>query len=542
MPRHIIAAALAAALAFAVRALPAHSEETTMTETAAASPLAEYDRPVRPGGVNGQEFWNGRARFFMYAPAFDFRPIDGAARYRFEVVDDLHERHSFEADAPTAALSPVWGSLPTGYVTVTCQALDGDGKALGACGERTFWKSAPFMAGSYPPAARGYAESARMVYRYLLDFPSNRHLRETGEPGTAYAKNYFISEMYAGLIRAMVHYAQIDGADREQAMATARRAADFLLSISEPADAPLAHFPPTYLNAPAQFEGQTMLIYPAVAAKSYLLLGEATGEEKYIQAAVNIAETYLKLQGEDGTWPLRLMAKDGSPAGDNRLLPIDCVIPLMERLHARTGDPRYRHCADRAFAYVENGPLKTWNWEAQFEDTELTAKFQNMGHQDADDTALYLLRRFPGDPRRLAQAEEILRFAEDQFVCWEAPWKGRRLPSDLREGFWSKDTDNWHTPAVVEQFDCRWPIDSCAGKLLVPCLALHRATGDGRWLQKARALADSMTQMVQPDGRLPTWWIQPDHAGNDWHYNMIQSAEALEELDEFLKTTDDKEN
>ena len=178
--------------------------------------------------------------------------------------------------------------------------------------------------------------------------------------------------------------------------------------------------------------------------------------------------------------------------------------------------------------------LKTWNWEAQFEDTALTAKFQNMGHQDADGTAIYLLRRFPGDPARRAQAEELLRFTEDQFICWEAPWKGRRLPSDLREGFWSKDTDNWHTPAGMEQFDCRWPIDSCTGKLLATCLALHKATGEARWLQKATALADSMTQMVQPDGRLPTWWLQPDDSRNDWHSDMIQAVEALEELDEFL--------
>ena len=38
---------------------------------------------VRPGGVNGQPFWNKAARFFMYPPAFDFPPTKTAVRYRF---------------------------------------------------------------------------------------------------------------------------------------------------------------------------------------------------------------------------------------------------------------------------------------------------------------------------------------------------------------------------------------------------------------------------------------------------------------------------
>ena len=44
---------------------------------------ADYLRPVRPIGVDGQPAWNGRSIFFMYPPTFGFAHSDGAASYRF---------------------------------------------------------------------------------------------------------------------------------------------------------------------------------------------------------------------------------------------------------------------------------------------------------------------------------------------------------------------------------------------------------------------------------------------------------------------------
>ena len=40
---------------------------------------AGYEQPVRPGGVNGQEFWNAKAVQFVFAPAFGFSRVAGAA-------------------------------------------------------------------------------------------------------------------------------------------------------------------------------------------------------------------------------------------------------------------------------------------------------------------------------------------------------------------------------------------------------------------------------------------------------------------------------
>ena len=69
---------------------------------------------IRPGGRDGRPFWNGRARVFMYPPAFDFKRVEGAAGYRFIAIDDVHATHQFTSANPTASLAPVWAELPVG--------------------------------------------------------------------------------------------------------------------------------------------------------------------------------------------------------------------------------------------------------------------------------------------------------------------------------------------------------------------------------------------------------------------------------------------
>ena len=43
----------------------------------------EYLDPIRPGYEGRNPYWNGFATKFIYAPAFDFKTIDGAAGYRY---------------------------------------------------------------------------------------------------------------------------------------------------------------------------------------------------------------------------------------------------------------------------------------------------------------------------------------------------------------------------------------------------------------------------------------------------------------------------
>ena len=66
------------------------------------------------------------------------------------------------------------------------------------------------------------------------------------------------------------------------------------------------------------------------------------------------------------------------------------------------------------------------------------------------------------DTGRIAQARELLRFAEDQFVLWEIP----ELAAWRR--FHGKDAwaDAFRLPAVVEQYHYRELIDASAAKMI----------------------------------------------------------------------------
>ena len=495
--------------------------------------------PVRPGGVGGQAFWNGHADWFLYPPSFDFRPVPGAVKYRFTVLDDQHLAKTFEADSPTASLASVWGEVPPGFVSVVCEGIGADGASRGTAGMRTrFWRQAPFKGESaYPAAKRPYADAAAMVYDYLYSRPSTRYLAETGEMDFTYSRNAYPAKMGSAVMSAMVQYARRRPERAAEALDIAKKQGEWLLRHSQPKDAPLAFFPPTYAGdklTAKKYAGECMLMYPVTAANAYLELYDATKDAKWRTAALNIGETFLRLQGEDGTWWLKMREKDGSPIGRNRCFPMNQML-FFEKLYSLTGDSKWRSAADRAFSFVENGPLKTWNWEGQFEDVEPTERFVNLTKHDACSTAMYLLNRYPGDAARLAQARELLRFSEDQFVCWELPCrsdgKGPRYTG--KEKLWvQNDYLDWVVPGVTEQYHCYHPIDSSAAKLIRTYLALYRATGSAEDLAKARTLGNVIVNLQDPDGRIPTHWNKKHFHDRDydWVNCMLAAARALDLL------------
>ena len=233
---------------------------------ARATPAADPDAlvPVRPGGVGGQAFWNGHSEWFLYPPAFDFAVVPGAVRYRFTVIDDQHVSKTFEADAPTASLAPVWGEIPPGFASVVCEGLDASGRTCGTAGSRMrFWRQTPFREGMCPPAKRPYAEAAALVYEYPYSRPSTRHMAETGEMDFTYSKNAYPTKMGSAVVAAMVRYAAMRPDRAGDAIAIAVKQGEWLLRHSQPAGAPLAFFPPTYAGdrlTAKKYAGECMLM------------------------------------------------------------------------------------------------------------------------------------------------------------------------------------------------------------------------------------------------------------------------------------------
>ena len=392
---------------------------------------------------------------------------------------------------------------------------------------------------AYPAAAKPYRDCAKAAFEYMTALPAMTTLVETGEPDNHYQHNAYPSKTHAWHIRAMLAYAKLDPSARAKALRFAAASAEYLATQLEPADAPLAYWPPTYGRKPLKFDprtdgpekgnemvgnepagavryrGEVMLVYPAEVGIAFAQLARETGERRWLDLAARIAGTYLRLRRADGSWPLKLKLATGETVCGNPLVSLR-PLELFEALHAATGERRWKDAADAAFVWLEAHPLRDWNWDGQFEDIRPAKPYTNPTKHNAIDSMMYILRRFPGDRARLRQARDLLRFCEDRFVCWEKP----------------ANHPGWEAPSVLEQYSCFCPIDASAAKMIRGYLAMYRAEGRAEDLAKARTLANTVTRLQKPSGRIPTFWTG-DWAADvryDWLNCMASGALALLEL------------
>jgi maltose/maltodextrin transport system substrate-binding protein len=481
--------------------------------------------PIRAGEPGIRPFWNAYSKAFIHPPAFDFKEIPGAGEYRFTIEGNQeqsnadesarsenspHLTHSWLAPHPWLPLdAAAWDSLAPGYYTLRVEALGADGAPLAApASERRFYRAAVFH-GPYPAAPLDYRKAAGKVYAAVFNMPQVQGWRTSDDPPQGYDLYCYPAKILSSMIRALCRHAAAEPKDAPDALAIARKMADWLIAHSQPPDAPLAHFPPTYWgdrrDVAVKYAGQNMLLYPAHAALAYFDLAEATGNVKYRDAALAIARTYVKLQGADGTWPLKVLEKDGSPVRANRLLPGRYLLGAFDR-----GGADFAAARDRAFAFIEREPLADWNWDGQFEDMDPMPPYQNLQKGVAVDTALRLFKM-----GRNAEALEIVDWCEDQFTVWSDP-------------IHHMDWQHWKTPTALEQYDYYTPIDASMGDMIGAFAAAYRATGDVLYLEKSRALADNITRNQRADGTIPTYFDSRN--GSDWVNCMVYVADRLEYL------------
>src|SRR4051812_47213889 len=107
----LLALALASCRSASVQDRP---DRQTLHQQAVQESLA----PIRPGTPDKAPFWNAQAKQFIWAPAFDFKPVAGARAYRFTVKSESGESHAFEAPEPSASLAPIWKGIPAGPTTI----------------------------------------------------------------------------------------------------------------------------------------------------------------------------------------------------------------------------------------------------------------------------------------------------------------------------------------------------------------------------------------------------------------------------------------
>ena len=74
----------------------------------------------------------------------------------------------------------------------------------------------------------------------------------------------------------------------------------------------------------------------------------------------------------------KIYAESGKPVTNNICIPVD-IINFFNRLIEQYGFREYDKYSSKAFNWIKENPLRTFNWEAQFEDMEPTKSYKNLG-------------------------------------------------------------------------------------------------------------------------------------------------------------------
>ncbi len=485
--------------------------------------LKESVEPIRPGIPGVRPFWNDYAVRFIYAPAFDFKPLEGAKHYKYTAINKSDgSTAQFEDAEPTAALSPIWLEINPGRISLKVEGIGPDGKVVGVAGTRDFVKSPPYN-GPYKQRAAEYKECAIASLAAQFNSTKFQNVLKNGRPDYNFV---FPCKFMNGLTTGMLIYSKYTSSaeERDQAIKMAQLSIDFLLELTEKDGTPLAGWPPTYWNGylpddPMFTRQRIMTLYPACAAQTYLDMYDFTKERKYMSAALTVADTYSRLQLENGVWYQLMDPITGESSSPNILIPTR-VIAFLDRLKESYGITKYEAMRERAFNWIMENPMKTYNWQGQFEDVDPKPPYVDQSNPDATEISILLFKGSDKNPEYLEMAKELLRFAEDQFVVWD------RRDAVARY--------NWAIPGALEQYVCYTTINGSNCSFINAYIAAYEATKDPIYKEKAISLANTLTVAWKDFGEqeIPTW-MQYGEESNNWINCSLISSQTLLELDKL---------
>ncbi|WP_114778570.1 hypothetical protein [Botryobacter ruber] len=512
--------------------------ESTVQTSFAELALEESTVPVRPGVPGKVPFWNEAAKRFIYAPAFDFKPVANAVTYRYEVISEAgNQTYSFEAKAPYEALSPVWAKVPVGNFEIRVTGLSASGENLGLAGTGKHYRAAPFT-GNYRQAVLPYDKSAMLALERLMNEAYVTYWFTHKKPDPSYLNYRYPAKIQSALVIGAVTYARLkpNTAEARKATELARIVADFMLGIRFKPGTAWEFFVPTYHGTKFPAEAKRSHMNPVNnftvmgvdAGVAFLDLYDLTKDAKYLEAAKNIAKTYLKNQMPEGSWYQFVHHATDKPVADNIVIPT-AVINYFDRLKNDYQVAGLESATRKALAWIMEHPVKTFDWQGQFEDVYARPPYRNLSREQACDLAIYLFNNSRDNPGHVQLAEELVRFSEDQFVVWEQP--RAYAATNKTPGRSSKD---WITPSVQEQYVFWYPVGRAAGVMVDTYWHAYKETRKPLYLAKAKAIANSFTVVQQAhEGEYPTFFTE--HNLPLWLNSVVYPAKVLMNLENDLR-------
>ncbi len=502
--------------------------------------------------------WNRYAPRFVNPPCFTWENIDGATRYRVGVAGASQRQATwFEASEPSFNFSRIWPALSFERIDMVTIPLDASGNEMDKPSTnenfayKAFFKSPGWKGGRQLPL--DWAGAVRRNMAFLLrpatdqiepfevgwprhlwsatedSYSGERHLE--GAPG---ALNAYPTLHFPIYISAFLEFSAAFPEDElaSDAHRQAHQYVGWLLKYHHPSDYACSDFPFSCIargelreQSPTGVENVTVFRVAAVA-EVLLTLGQSSGERDYIQYALHVAEGLLRLQNDDGSWPFRVEPKTG------RVLEAytsAAITParLMALLYKLVGDEKYRHARDRAVKWLLDNPVRTWRWEGMYEDVGPQPPYTNLQHWDVDEFIRYLVHFRDEIDGAVDLAQRLNDYVEDQFVLWETgdPVVRTQCPG----------------PAVMEQYHCYEPMEGHTGRWILSLMALHSATGEAGYLDKAIAAANAICRQQTPSGAFTTWGYdlrfgRPLLEQYGWYAVDALALQALIRLQTYLES------
>lgn len=236
----------------------------------------------------------------------------------------------------------------------------------------------------------------------------------------------------------------------------------------------------------------------ASAGHAFLDLYDLTGDKAYYDRALGIADTYVRLQREDGSLPIKVDFVTGEPVNDACAM-LHPLLRYFQRLKADYGVETYAEAQAEGERWMRDVAIRNFDMTGQFEDVTVLGlqPYENLTNCTAAPYAAYLLSKEAPSAEDLADAVDLARFSEDQFTFWDTPLTENGIKDKA-------------TPCVYEQYKYQKPVDNSACNVADAMLSLYEATGEEIYLAKGKALIDNITVVQNAvNGRFPPHGLPP---------------------------------
>ncbi len=335
----------------------------------------------------------------------------------------------------------------------------------------------------------------------------------------------FPARQHAYFIRTFLLWRKHTGED--EWLVRARDLADWNLAHSTPADAHYPHLPySAYVDGKPTGSGDLNSTEPDKAAwigSAYIALCDATSEKKYLTAAKAVANTLVKRQNADGSWPFRVIPGDGKVYQEFGGAPV-FFVQFFEDMLRYDKKSAYEKAHDQALKLMIDRNVEKDLWGTYHEDVKLKPE-NKYSAEPMCFTADYLFRNAKAHPEYIEMGRRILGRLEGRLVHTEGH---PAAPA----------------PAVSEQEGFEHMMPGHTARYCLALADLYAATGDKDAKRKALSGINALTYMQSPAGLFATFFQKVNEKEGakprpNWYsqhlYTVCHVLEALPLLPEIRK-------